>query len=159
MSKKSQKINKTSAQIDELDRKILRNLRVDSRKSYRTIAQEIGTTTATVIKRVKELEKKGVIRGYGADIDYEKLGYDITALVELIISKGKLIEVEREISKIPNVFGVYDVTGNYDAVILARFKSRRELDSMLKSLLKLDHVERTNTHIILNVIKEGSTLI
>lgn len=149
----------TTPQIDELDRKILRTLKDDSRKSYRTMASELSTATATVIKRVKELEKKGIIRGYSADLDYEKLGYDIIAIVELTISKGKLIEVEREIAKIPNVFGMYDVTGTYDAILMARFKSRSGLNSMIKSLLKLEYVERTNTHLVLNVIKEGSTLI
>jgi DNA-binding Lrp family transcriptional regulator len=151
--------NQNKAQIDDLDRKILRSLNQDSRKSFRTLARELGTATATIIKRVKDLENAGVIRGYGLDIDYEQLGYDLIAMVELTISKGKLIEVEKEISKIPNVFAVYDLTGTYDAVVLARFKTRRELSSMIKSLLKLEYVERTNTHLILNVIKEGSSLI
>lgn len=160
MMQKSSKTEQMSAsRVDELDLKILRIMKNDSRKSYREIAGLLKTATATIIKRVREMEKNGVIKGYGADIDYEKLGYDIIAVVELTISKGKLIEMEQEISKIPNVFGVYDITGTCDAILLARFKSRRELNSMIKNLLKLEYIERTNTHLVLNVIKEGSNLV
>lgn len=159
MTTSSQDPNQPAERIEGLDHRILRILKTDSRKSYRTIAHELDTTTSTVIKHVKGLESRGIVRGYGADLDYEKLGYDIIALVELTISKGKLIEVEREVAKIPNVFAVYDVTGTYDAIVLARFKTRSALNSMIKSILKLENVERTNTHLILNVIKEGTALV
>ena len=81
-------------------------------------------------------------------------GYDVEVIIEIRISKGKLIEVEKEIANHPNVFAVYDVTGDFDAVILARFPSRRKMDAFIKKLQTYAFVERTNTRMILNTIKE-----
>ena len=67
-------------------------------------------------------------------------------------------DTEKKIAQIPNVFGVYDITGTYDALILARFKTRDGLSRMIKKIHTSPNVERTNTHIVLNVIKEKSSL-
>jgi DNA-binding Lrp family transcriptional regulator len=92
-------------------------------------------------------------------LDHEKLGYDLAAIIELTISKGKLIDVEKEIAKYRNVLGVYDVTGATDAMILAKFKTRRDLNNFVKKILAMDFVERTNTRVILNTIKEDFRLL
>ena len=76
------------------------------------------------------------------------------AIIELRISKGKLFEVENQLAKDPNVFGVYDITGVYDAIILLRTRTRAELNIKIKEILKIDYIERTNTHIVLTTIKE-----
>jgi len=104
------------------------------------------------------LEEESVIKSYGIQIDYEKIGYNIIAIIELTISKGKMLEVEKKIAQIPNIYGVYDITGTYDALILARFKTRDGLSRMIKDIHTSPNVERTNTHIVLNVIKEKSSL-
>jgi len=100
---------------------------------------------------------KGVIKNYAVNINFEKLGYEIIALIELTISKGKMLEVEEDIAKNPNIFAVYDITGEYDALILARFQNRENLSKMIKEIHTSPYVERTNTHIVLNVIKENSS--
>ena len=69
-----------------------------------------------------------------------------------------MLDVENKIAQIPNVFGVYDITGTYYALILARFKTRDCLSRMIKKIHTSPYVERTNTHIVLNVIKEKSSL-
>ena len=75
--------------------------------------------------------------------------------IEITVSKGKMLEVENKIAQNPNVFAVYDITGTYDALILARFKKRAELSGMIKDVIHASpYVERSNTHIVLNVIKE-----
>ena len=140
-------------EIDALNKHILGVLLDDSRLSYRQIAKKVGVSAATVMNRVKELEKT-IIKKYTAILDYEKLGYDVEVIIEIRISKGKLIEVEKEIANHPNVFAVYDVTGDFDAVILARFPSRRKMDAFIKKLQTYAFVERTNTRMILNTIKE-----
>ena len=94
-----------------------------------------------------------IIKKYTANIDYEKLGYDIPVIIELKITKGKLFEVEKKISKNPNVSFVYDTTGELDATLIARFKTRRAMDNFLKHIQAYDFIERTNTKLILNVIK------
>ncbi|MHC1629094.1 MAG: Lrp/AsnC family transcriptional regulator [Candidatus Nezhaarchaeales archaeon] len=143
-----------SAKLDEVDKAILRELLNDARLSFREIAKRIGVSTATVANKVRRLEEAGIIKGYTAIIDVEKLGYDVTAVIEVVVSKGKITEVEEEIAKNPNVQAVYDVTGQSDAIIIARFKSRADLSKFIKRILSMDYVERTITHVVLNIRKE-----
>ena len=128
----------------------------EERISLRKLAETLEKSPVTIKKHIEGLENRGIIKNYGVTIDYEKLGFDIIALIELTISKGKMLEVERDIAKHPNIFGVYDITGEYDAIFLARFKNRSELSEMVKEINKYEYVIRTNTHLILNVIKEGT---
>ena len=144
---------------ENLDLEILRLLSEDGRNTYHHIANELRKSPVTIKKHVEELEENGIIKNYSVNIDYEKLGYDIIALIEVIVSKGKLLDVEKKIAASPNVFGVYDLTGNFDALILARFKTRKDLSAMVKNILAIPYVERTNTHLVLNVIKDESSFI
>jgi len=144
--------------IDDLDLEILKILSIDSRKNKSAIAEELNRSPNTIIKHISNLEKIGVIKNYGAQLDYEKLGYNIIALIELTISKGKMLEIEQDLGKNPDIFAVYDITGEYDALILARFKNRGDLSKMIKEIHTSPYVERTNTHFVLNVIKEHSSL-
>ncbi len=142
--------------IDETDKKILNVLLDDSRLSYREIAKKVGVSVATVMHRVNRLQKEKIIKKYTAVLDYEKLGYDVEITIHLKIGKGKLIELENKIAKTKNVFAVYDVTGKSDAIVIARFKNRRSMDNFLKQIQTYDFVERTETSLILNTIKEES---
>ena len=146
--------------VSDLDVKILTKLSEDGRLSLRQLAKDLDIGSPVTIKNhVENLEEKGIIKNYGVQIDYEKLGYDIIAIIEITVSKGKMLEVEERISQNPNVFAVYDITGTYDALIFARFKSRKELSEMIKEDIHASSfVERTNTHIVLNIIKEKSSL-
>ena len=144
----------------KVDNEILRLLSEDSRLSNRELGRKLNRSPLTIKNHIDELERKEVIKGYSLDIDYEKLGFEIIAIIELTISKGKMLAVERKLAKNPNVFGVYDITGTYDALILARFKTRSELSEMIKEEIHSSpFVERTNTHIVLNIIKEKSSLV
>jgi DNA-binding Lrp family transcriptional regulator len=145
--------------IDDKDMKILKHLLADSRLSYRNIATALGISVGTVASRIKELELNGVIKRYTTIVDDEKLGYQLSAVIEVTVSKGKLLEMEKEIAKIPNVCAVYDITGLTDAMIVAKFKSREELSNFAKSLLAMPYVERTNTHLVLTTVKEDFRLI
>jgi DNA-binding Lrp family transcriptional regulator len=146
--------------INELDIEILKKLSKDGRISLRQLAKDLGNKSPVTIKNhIEKLENMGIITDYGVNIDYEKLGFDIIALIEITVSKGKMLDVERKIAQNPNVFAVYDITGSYDALILARFKSRAELSEMIKNDIHASpFVESSNTHIVLNVIKESSSL-
>ena len=145
--------------LDETDIKILEILLSDARLSSRQIAKQCGVSIGTVLSRVKKMEKEGVIKGYSALLDQEKIGYELTVISEITVSKGRLLEMENEIARLPNVCGVYDVTGLIDAIIVAKFKNREELSRFTKRLLALPYVERTNTHIVLTTIKEDFRLI
>lgn len=144
--------------LSGLDARILQLLISDCRRSYRDIAYELKVSPSTVMNHIKELIKNGVIRGFSAIIDHEKLGYEITAITEIIVSKGKLIEMEKEIAKIPNVCAVYDVTGEIDGIVIAKFHDREELSNFTKKLLAMPFIERTNTHVVLTTVREDFRL-
>ena len=145
--------------MDETDVKILKTLVSDARLSLREVSRKSGVSTHTVLTRMKKMEGEGVLRGYTAVVNHEKLGYQLTVLTEITVSKGRLLEVENEIARIPNVCCVYDVTGLTDAFVIAKFKSREELSAFAKRLLALPFVERTNTHVVLTTIKEDFRLV
>jgi len=152
-------INHTKQLPSNIDNEILGLLDSDCRLSHRELGRKLGRSPVTIKKHIDELEDKGIIKGYNANIDYEKLGYNILALVEVTITKGKMLEVEKHIANIPNVFSVYDITGTYDTLILARFKTREALSDMIKNVHASKYIERTNTHLVLNVIKDTSSFI
>lgn len=141
--------------IDETDRSIINALIDNSRLSYRQIAKKTDVSTATVMNRVNALERERIIKRHTTIVDYEKIGYDVEVLIDIRIAKGKLMEVEKKIAIDPHVCGVYDTTGEFDAVILARFENRRKMDNFLKKIQTYDFVERTNTKLVLNTVKES----
>lgn len=140
--------------IDKKDKAILNTLLENSRQSYREIAKRTGMSTATVMHRVNALEEKKIIKKYTALLDYEQLNYDITVVIEMQVSKGKLENVEKKIAKHPNVVAVYDVTGAFDIIIIAKFKTRKAMDVFLKEIQTYDFVLRTNTQLVLKTMKE-----
>jgi len=147
------------ASIDNLDHRIISALQSDAKASMRQIAKVVGTSAVTVLKRIRQLEKQNVITGYTCELDYDKLGYDLPALIRISIAKGKLLEVEQKIANYHNVYAIYDVTGDFDAVILARFRNRRSLDAFIKKLQQFPYVNKTQTNLILNTIKDTYTTL
>lgn len=131
----------------------------DSRQSFREVARKIGISSGTVASRIKDMEETGIIRKYTTQLDYEKLGYELTAVTEIIVSEGMMMEVGTEISKIRNAVGVYNVTGDSDILIIAKFRSRQDLSDFTKTILKMPHVVRTKTHVVLNTLKEENNLV
>ena len=140
--------------MDETDVKILKKVLSDARLSYRKIAEEIGVSPPTVLTRMQRLESNHIIKSYSAVLDHEKLGYDLTAIIELTAVKGKITEVEKHISRFPNVCAVYDITGLTDMTIVAKFRNRKDLSDFVKKDLSLPFVDRTNSHIVLVTVKE-----
>ncbi len=113
--------------LDETDVRILKVLTVDARLSSRQIAKQCNVSIGTALSRIKKMENEGVIKAYTALLDHEKLGYELTVVTEITVSKGRLLEIENEIAGLPNVCCVYDLTGLADAAIIAKFKNREEL--------------------------------
>ncbi len=140
--------------IEELDRKILKVLNRDARMSFRLIAKELRISPTTLYNKVKKLEKSGVLKGYIPLIDKESLGYDLMAIISLRVRQEKDIEVQKAIAKFPQVGAVYEVTGDWDLILVGYFKGRDDLTNFLKKELPLSNIERAMTHIVLNVVKE-----
>jgi len=140
--------------IEELDRKILKVLNRDARMSFRLIAKELKISPTTLYNRVKKLERSGVLKGYIPLINKESLGYDLMAIISLRVRQEKDIEVQKTIAKFPQVEAVYEVTGDWDLILICYFKGRDDLTNFLKKELPLSNIERAITHLVLNVVKE-----
>ena len=146
------------ASLDENDKRIISEYLKDARISYREVAKRLQLAVGTVLTRTKKLENEGIIESYSAILNHDKLGYDITAISEITVSKGKLTEVENAIAKLSPTCAVYDVTGENDAIIISKFKSREEMSDFTKKLLSMSNVERTNSKLVLNTVKEDFRL-
>ena len=144
--------------MDDTDKKIIAEYLKDARVSYREVAKRLQLAVGTVLTRTKKLENDGIIESYSAVLNHDKLGYEIIAISEITVSKGKLIEVETAIAKLSPTCAVYDVTGENDVIIVSKFKSREEMSDFTKKLLSMSNVERTNSRIVLNTIKEDFRL-
>ena len=145
--------------FDEKDKQILRHLLVDSRQSARQLAMRLDLSTVTTISRMKKLHDEKIIQGYSVLLDHERLGYDLTAIIEISTTQGKMLEIENEIAKQENVIAVYDITGGTDILLIAKFKGRKLLSDFVKRLSALPNVENTITHIVLNTIKENNRFL
>jgi Lrp/AsnC family transcriptional regulator, regulator for asnA, asnC and gidA len=140
--------------LDELDRSILEELNTDARSSHRAIAHRLKVSPTTVSSRVTRMESQGIIRGYIPVLDDEQLGWDLWAAMGIRISRGRLREVEERLAKDPRAYAIYDITGETDALLIGRFRDRRDLDRFVKHALQDPHIERTNTQVVLNRVKE-----
>ncbi|WP_202320326.1 Lrp/AsnC family transcriptional regulator [Archaeoglobus neptunius] len=140
--------------IDEVDIKILRELQDDARKSLKEIAEKVGVAEGTVYNRINKMRKAGIIKKFIPIVDYSALGYDLIAIIGITAEGGYLLEIEKEIAREHNVTAVYDVTGEYDILVVAKFRDRDSLNSFVKKVAGMERVLKTYTMLVLNVVKE-----
>jgi DNA-binding Lrp family transcriptional regulator len=145
--------------ITELDKKIINILQENSRLSCREIAKEVKVSAVTVMKRIKYLKDNKIIKKFGIWINHEKLGYDICVLVQLKLTGENLEKTETMIGKHPNILRVYDITGPFDCMVVAKFKIRKQLDRFIKKLRTYEGVKVTETMLVFNVYKEDNIMI
>ena len=126
--------------MDETDKKIIAEYLKDARVSYREVAKRLQLAVGTVLTRTKKLENDGIIESYSAVLNHDKLGYEIIAISEITVSKGKLTEVENAIAKLSPTCAVYDVTGENDVILISKFKSRDEMSNFTKKLLSMSNL-------------------
>ena len=143
-----------SIELDNVDLQIINLLQEDSRLSFSKIAKKLGIAVGTAYNRVKILEEKGILKGYTVVVDHIKVGYSLTVII-LIQAAGKhLLDVEKEVAKMNNVVSVYDITGDFDIAVIAKFKDTNSLNAFIKNTLSTPYVRRTVTNVALNIVKE-----
>ena len=140
--------------LDEIDRKLIEALMNNSRSSMRQLAAKLDVALGTIRNRLERLEKEGVIKGYNVVLDPAKVGWEMTVIVGLRITKGKMIDVQKRIAEDPRVFLVYDVTGDYDSFVIAKVQNTDDLNDLTKGVLTSKGIERSLTHVVLNTVKE-----
>lgn len=141
-------------ELDEVDKKILEILQENAKTPYSKISKEAGVSEATIHLRIKRLMEKGVIKRFQAIVDPEKVGKGIVAIIAIITEPRKLDFVLEELAKMDEVYEIYDVTGEYYAILKVRVSNRDELAKVLDMIGKIDGVISTKTMYVLRVIKE-----
>ncbi len=140
---------------DDTDRIILRELLRDARTPVRILAREANVSIGTVVNRIRHLENTGIIKGYKAIVDYEALGYKLVVATTLKIANGKYPEVTDKLREERNIITIYNVTGQYDAVLISIFLNMEELNDFLKRVQSHPFVENTHTVLVLKTTKES----
>jgi len=144
--------------LDELDFKILRELQKDCR-ILQEVADNVGTPVSTIHYRVKRLEKEGIIQGYSARLDAGKLDMNFFAFIHVYAKHGPTFEdMANQIADIRGVSNVYWAYGEVDFFVLARAQDKEHYNSIVRRIMNIDGVDRTNSHIIARVVKEDSIL-
>lgn len=148
----------SSYSLDDLDVRILSVLSEDARKSYREVAKKLGVASGTVYNRIKKMTDNGVIKGYIPLVDHRKLGYGFTVLILIQVEGKHLVEVEEKLAAPNEVLSVYDITGEFDVAVIARFKNTESMNAFIKKTLKIPFIRRTVTNVVLNIVKEDLRL-
>jgi Lrp/AsnC family transcriptional regulator for asnA, asnC and gidA len=141
--------------LDEKDRKILEILKKDSRTAFTGIAKTLNVSEATIRKRVKNLEEKKVIMGYGIKIDESKLGYNTIAYVGLDAEPSQFLEAARKMTEIKEVKYVATSTGDHMIMTEIVTKDGKELMRIISEKIgKIKGVHKICPAIILEVLKD-----
>lgn len=146
------------AKLDKLDYKILRELQRDCR-ILQEIADNVGAPVSTIHYRVKRLEKDGVIKGYSARLDANKLNMNFLTVIHVTAKHGPTFEdLALQIADIKGVSNVYWAYGEVDFFVIARARDREEYNNIIRRIMNIDGVDRTSSHVIARVVKEESLL-
>ena len=140
--------------IDDIDNKLIEILYKDSRATYADIARLLKLSVGSVHNRIKSLEERGIIKKFTIQLDHEKLGMDLTVIIEMQIEVSYLADVNEQLQKIPQIISLYNITGGTDILAIARFKNRKNMNDVLQEILKIKHITRTATHLALQILKE-----
>ncbi|TVT48058.1 MAG: Lrp/AsnC family transcriptional regulator [Denitromonas halophila] len=106
--------------VDKIDKKILTSLQNDARVTVADLSEQVSLTSSPCWRRVKALEESGVIRGYHAELDPRRLGYDVTAFVSVMLENHRIDvgdSFEVAVQGIPQVVACHNVSGRYDFML------------------------------------------
>lgn len=140
--------------------KILCALRLDGRKPFLELAKELEVSDATIHTRVKKMMEEGVIKGFETIVDDGKLGYGITAFVEVRIKPGTADEAVAKLSRIDEVLEVHEIHGHCDVLLKVRVRELTELrDKLVRGIKTVKEVVSCEAYATLKVVKEDHGLL
>lgn len=140
--------------LDDIDKQILRILEEDARTPFSKIAKMLNLSESTIHIRIKRLKENGVIKGFYVDVDPEKIGYSVMAFVLIKADPKKYESILKKILEFKEVYEIFDVTGEYYALLKVRVKSREDLAVILDKIGNMEGVTSTYTMFVLRTIKE-----
>ncbi|MFB6169897.1 MAG: HTH-type transcriptional regulator Lrp [Haloarculaceae archaeon] len=140
---------------ENLDRKLVNALLDDGRASLRSLAEELGVSVTTVSNHLSDLEEEGIIEGYTPKVNYAKLGYDVTAILQLKVEGSALPEITDRLRDHANMVSVYEVTGDHDIIAIGKFEDTDAMNGHIKELLTDPDIRQSNTSVVLNAVCEN----
>lgn len=139
---------------ENLDEMLVNALLNDGRASLRNLAEELGVSVTTVSNHLSDLDEQGVIKGYTPKVDYDELGYDVTAVIQLKVEGSAITNVADTLRDAKQMISVYEVTGDHDVIAIAKFKNTDGMNRQIKNLLNDVNINETNTSVVLNTVCE-----
>ena len=138
-------------QIDSLDRKLLVMLRADSRLPYLEIARELGVSGGTIHQRMAKLKEAGIVTGSKLTLDYQALGYEVSALVGIRLSRaGASGGVMDQLKSMPEIVEIHYTTGTYSLLVKVVVRTMVELYAFLSGKLQaFEDIQSTESFVIL----------
>jgi len=139
---------------ENLDARLVNALLGNGRASLRSLGEELDVSVTTVSNHLRDLEEEGVVRGYTPTVDYDALGYDVTAVIQLKVEGDALPEITDRLRDEKRMLSVYEVTGDYDVIAVGKFRDTDEMNDQIKSLLTDENIRESNTSVVLNAVTE-----
>ncbi|WP_160135568.1 HTH-type transcriptional regulator Lrp [Halococcus salsus] len=139
---------------ENLDTDLINELLGNGRTSLRSLAETLDVSVTTVSNHLQELEETGVIRGYSPTVDYDALGYDVTAIMQLTVEGTALSDVTDSLREHHQILSVYEVTGGFDIIAIGKFRDTDDMNGQIKSLLNDSGINESNTSVVLNKVSE-----
>ena len=140
---------------ENLDAKLINALLGNGRASLRSLAEELDVSVTTVSNHLRDLEEEGVIDGYTPRVNYDALGYDVTAIIQLKVEGSALPEITDRLTDLKQMTSVYEVTGDYDIIAVGKFRDTDGMNQQIKRLLTDADIRESNTSVVLNAPLEN----
>jgi DNA-binding Lrp family transcriptional regulator len=140
---------------ENLDAKLINALLGDGRASLRSLAEELDVSVTTVSNHLRDLEEEGVIEGYTPRVNYDALGYDVTAILQLKVEGSALPDITDRLKEQKQMVSVYEVTGDYDVIAIGKFVDTDGMNDQIKTLLTDVDIRESNTSVVLNAVVEN----
>lgn len=140
---------------ENLDARLINALLGDGRASLRSLGEALDVSVTTVSNHLRDLEEDGVIDGYTPRVDYQALGYDVTAVVHLKVEGSALPDITDRLTEQKQMISVYEVTGDYDIIAIGKFKDTDGMNDQIKRMLTDEDIRESNTSVVLNAVVEN----
>lgn len=141
--------------MEDLDREIVRLLAHDGRRSFTDLAKDTGLSVSAVHQRVRRLEKRGVIRGYGATVDADEAGLPLTAFVSIKpIDPAAPDDAPDRLAHLQAIEACHSVAGDESYILKVRVKDPGALEALLQEIRAAANVS-TRTTVVLSTPYEG----
>lgn len=136
--------------IDSLDARLIGVLARHPRLGVLETARRLRVARGTAQARLDRLQERGVISGFGPDIDVAAMGYGVTAFATLEIAQGRRSDVKEHLAQIPEVLEAHTITGPGDLLVRLVARSNEHLQQVIDRVLEVDGILRTSTVIALS---------